>query len=275
MTKLVVASVATKNCYKEFLLLKYSLEQYHSCQWYVSCDAFSHSQIKQFDNVDAKILIDSDDCDHNSSDPTQQENFLKVILTKFDICKIAIEKHGGVLFLDSDMLFVNPLEKKMLELFEIKSLDAILSQHMTNNWKNEAYHGYYNVGMFYLRNVDLIDKWKMMSVNHRSLNMYYEQKPLEFVQRNFITANFPIYYNVGWWRFNERDTLGRLDKLRLYDNIICFGTNKAVNFHLHLLKESQIHYGKFLMDRIFSMLGESGNKKYQALLQKFQDIKSD
>ena len=275
MTPLVVGTVATTNCYKEFLLTKFSLEQYHECQWYVSCDAFTHSQIAHLENVEARPMVASDDCNHNSTDPAQRRTFLEVVLTKFDICKEAIANHGSVLFLDSDMLFVNPLGAQALRVMENEDLDAVLSQHMTNNWQNEAHHGYYNVGMFQLRNTAMIDAWKYLSENHERLGMYYEQKPLEYVQRNFITANFPIYYNIGWWRFNEPQTRSRLDSIALKDNQLFFGDHPAVNFHVHLLKDSQLNYGQFLLDKILPLMRDSDNVKYHALLKKLDELKNE
>ena len=183
MKPIVLSTVATTNCYKEFLLTKYSLEQYHDCVWYVSCDEFTQSKISHFDNVCAEA------------------------------------------------------------------------------------------GMFLLRNVEMVDRWRALSENHKQLNMYYEQKPLEYVQRNYITANFPINYNIGWWRFNETYTRDRLNKVHLRDDQIYFGEKPAVNFHLHLLKDSQMNHGKFLMDKLFQMMSESNNKKYHEFLKCYEEVR--
>jgi|7_EtaG_2_1085326.scaffolds.fasta_scaffold00116_10 hypothetical protein len=275
MSPIVLSTVATRNCYKEFLLTKYSLEQYHDCLWYVSCDDYTHKKISHIDNVEAVAMVDSDECDHNSTNQLMRDTFLKVILTKFDISLKAIKEHGSVLFLDSDMLFVNGFEDRVINIINDRNLDAIISQHMTNNWQNEAHHGYFNVGMFLLRNTEMIDQWRFLSENHKQLNMYYEQKPLEYVQRNYITANFPINYNIGWWRFNESHTRSRLDKVCLKDNKIYFGDKHAVNFHLHLLKDSQINHGKFLMDKIFDLMQHSNNNKYREFLTYFDEVTNE
>ena len=127
--------------------------------------------------------------------------------------------------------------------------------------------------MFLLRNVEMVDRWRALSENHKQLNMYYEQKPLEYVQRNYITANFPINYNIGWWRFNETYTRDRLNKVHLRDDQIYFGEKPAVNFHLHLLKDSQMNHGKFLMDKLFQMMSESNNKKYHEFLKCYEEVR--
>ena len=113
----------------------------------------------------------------------------------------------------------------------------------------------------------MINKWRYLSENHKRLNMYYEQKPLEYVQRNYITANLPIQYNIGWWRFNEASTRNRLEKLSVRDNNIVFGDKNAVNFHVHFFKNSQMSHGQFLVEKIVSLLGNTENNKYREILE--------
>jgi hypothetical protein len=270
---LSVATVATTKTYTEFLLLKYSLEQYHSCSWYVSCDQYVYDKIKDIVNVTPLNLVKTDDCDHNINSVEMQQNFINLVLTKFDACEAGIKDHGYCLFFDSDVIFTNPIEDRVLDLFKNPSLDAIISPHMTNNWANEAKHGYYNVGMFVTKNLNMIKQWRHMSKNHRQLGMYYEQKPLEYVQRSYITANFPIYYNIGWWRFNEEHTKGRLTKLRLEDDKIYFGNNEAVNFHMHTLKNiGYQNFGQFLVDKVFAMMKDSNNTRYKSFLEYYENI---
>jgi len=270
---LSVASVATTKTYTEFLLLKYSLEQYHQCEWYVSCDHYVHEKIKDIPNVNSLCLVKTDNCDHNVESLEMQQNFINLVLTKFDACEAGIKDHGYCLFFDSDIVFTNPIEERVVELFTNTSLDGIVSPHMTNNWANEAHHGYYNVGMFVAKNLKMLNQWKEMSKNHRQLKMYYEQKPLEYIHRSYVTANFPIYYNIGWWRFNEDYTRNRLNKVRLCDDSIYFGNNQAVNFHMHTLKTiGYQNFGQFLVDKVFELMRESTNAKYQDFLGYYEQI---
>ena len=270
---LSVASVATTKTYTEFLLLKYSLEQYHPCSWYISCDQTVHEKIKDIPNVTSLPLVKTDNCDHNINSLELQQNFINLVLTKFDACEKGIEENGYCLFFDSDIIFTNPIEDRVIKLFTNPSLDGIVSPHMTNNWANEAKHGYYNVGMFVAKNLEMLMQWRHMSKNHRQLGMYYEQKPLEYVHRSYVTANFPIYYNIGWWRFNEEHTKNRLEKLRLENESIYFGNNPAVNFHMHTLKNiGYQNFGQFLVDKIFGLMKNSSNQKYHEFMEYYGQI---
>ena len=46
-----VASVVTQKTISEFNLLKFSFEQYHDCQWFLSCDKFAYDTYHDVSNV--------------------------------------------------------------------------------------------------------------------------------------------------------------------------------------------------------------------------------
>jgi len=265
---LPVASVVTDKTICEFDLLKLSLEHYHECQWTISCDAKAYEKYKNNENVHCLPLIETDDCDHNMASPEQKDNWMKVMMTKFDAVEHLINEYGHALFLDSDMIFVGPFENEIVELFQDKNIDVAICQHMTNNWQVEAQHGLYNGGMFHIKSLEFLNTWRNLSKDYKKHNFYFEQQPLEFVQRNFISLNLPINYNIGWWRFNTASTQGRLNLLHLKDDQIYFGTRPAVNFHVHTLREiGYQNFGQFLVDKICQLLRQSESPQYKQLLK--------
>lgn len=278
-----IATVVTERTYKEFLLLKKSAEQYHDVTWYISADQYVYDELRYYKNIQVKKLVSTDDCNHNSTDPKQRKNFIDLVLTKFDICKFAIEEqsisdseYDGVLFLDSDVFFVNPLEEKCLEMMKNKTMDMILSLHMSDNWVNEGIHGLYNVGMFYVRNKEALNLWRHMSENHEKLGMYYEQSPLTFLSRMYWVGLFPINYNISWWRMNEPSTKSRLDALKLVNDRIMFGNHPAVNIHVHTLKTlGVVQHGQFLLDKILQLMQNSTNSDYSEFLRYYETQKKD
>tara|TARA_R100000805_G_C3616391_1_gene118181 strand:- start:1247 stop:2071 length:825 start_codon:yes stop_codon:yes gene_type:complete len=262
-----VASVVTQKTISEFNLLKISFEQYHQCHWFLSCDQSAYDTYNNLPNVTCLNIIETDDCDHNINDEAKKDNWMKVMMTKFDACYESLEKYGQVLFLDSDMVFVNPLEDKILELFDNKNIDAAICQHMTNNWQVESKHGLYNGGMFHIKNKDFLDSWYQLSVDYKKYGFYFEQQPLEFVQRNFVSLNLPINYNIGWWRFNNASTAKRLNQLYIKNNQIWFGNRPAINFHVHTSRHLEYqNFGQFLVDKICSLFNTCDNKNYSDLL---------
>ena len=266
--KISVCSVATTKSLKEFLLLKYSFEQYHEAEWFVATDEFAAKHLDEYDNVHVINKIKTDDCSHGVDDPVKNRLFLELIMTKFDALEAAIEKNGYGLFLDSDIFFTNSLEDRFLKLLTDPDIDAILSPHMTNNLGLETQVGHYNVGFFAVRNKKYLEQHRDMSWKSKEYGMYYEQQPLQFTSYEYMTVNSPIYYNIGWWRFNEDHNARRLQYLTTENNKVCFMGKPAVCFHVHTMKSLDYNnQGKFLVDRVFHLMSTTSNEKYNDLFK--------
>lgn len=263
-----VASVVTQKSLTEFLLLKLSLEQYHTIKWYLSTDHYAAESLKNYSNVNCQTLVKTDDCSHGTNDPVKNRLFLELVMTKFNAIKSAISENGNCLFIDSDIFFTNPIEDRVLDLLNDKRVDAVLSPHMTNNLQLETQVGHFNVGFFGMRNIEYLKLHEAMSWRHKEFGMYYEQQPLQFSSYNFLTVNLPINYNIGWWRFNEPHTHRRLDYLTIKDDKIHFNGLPAICFHVHALKKLDYeNYGKFFMDKVLTLMKQCNNDKYDMLVK--------
>jgi hypothetical protein len=271
-----VCTVVTENCYKEFLLFKTSIERFHECEWYVSCDEFVKDNIEQSETVHAHHLIEDDNCDHVINDKQQNENFTKLILTKFDICTEGLKHHPFVLLIDNDMIFTNPIEDRILKLLADKSVDACVCPHMTDGYGDEKITGYFNCGMVFISNQEFIDHWGTLTSNHKKLGLYYEQKPLELVLKAFVTCNLPMNYNIGWWRFLTPQTEKRMNLFNVQDQKLYFGKLPAVNFHTHTLKSLKYsNQGGFLTDFLFDSMGQCFNMDYRAISERYAELKDE
>jgi len=271
--KISVCSVATTKSLKEFLLLKYSFEQYHEAEWFVATDDYAAKALEKYDNINVINKIETDDCSHGVNDPVKNRLFLELIMTKFDALEAAINKNGYGLFLDSDIFFTNPLENRFLKLLVDTGIDAILSPHMTNNLGLETQVGHYNVGFFAVRNKRYLEQHRAMSWNSKELGMYYEQQPLQFTSYEYLTVNSPIYYNIGWWRFNEKHNVGRLQYLGVENDQLTFMGKPAVCFHVHTMKSLDYNnQGKFLVDRVFKLMSQTNNEKYGQLFTYVEEL---
>lgn len=266
--KISVCSVATEKSLSEFELLKFSFEQYHEAEWFVATDGFAARALSKYDNVHVINKIKTDDCSHGVNDPVKNRLFLELIMTKFDALEAAIDKNGYGLFLDSDIFFTSSLENRFLKLLVDPDIDAILSPHMTNNLGLETQVGHYNVGFFAVRNKRYLEQHRAMSWKSKELGMYYEQQPLQFTSYEYMTVNSPIYYNIGWWRFNEKHNASRLDHLSMENDQVTFMEKPAVCFHVHTMKSLDYNnQGKFLVDKVFSLMSKTNNAKYGELFK--------
>jgi len=250
------------------LLLKFSFEQYHDAEWFVATDDYAAKYLEKFVNVNVINKIKTDDCSHGVNDPVKNRLFLELIMTKFDALEAAIDKNGYGLFLDSDIFFTSSLENRFIKLLVDEDIDAILSPHMTNNLGLETQVGHFNVGFFAVRNKKYLEQHREMSWNSKELGMYYEQQPLQFTSYEYMTVNSPIYYNIGWWRFNEKHNVQRLQHLGVQNNEVCFMGRPAVCFHVHTMKSLDYNnQGKFLVDRVFNLMSKTTNEKYAKLFE--------
>ena len=266
---LVVASVVTQNCLKEFLLTKYSCELFNTCKWYVSCDKDVKDHLHQYDNVKTLVFETEDTVsDHNSQDPQSRKQFLHIILNKFVALEKALEENNYCIFLDSDMLFLNTVDSALIEILNNKTIDFLVSPHYSRDPLNEDKHGFYNVGMFGLKDPANLTQWKYLTENCEKFNLYYEQKPFELILSNFYTLNLPINYNIGWWRFNNQRTRDRLNQLNLVDDEIMFGKLSVINFHFHVFKApGGFNPGQFLVDKVMTLLKSSEKEEYKQILE--------
>jgi lipopolysaccharide biosynthesis glycosyltransferase len=251
---------------QEFKLLDYSLSQYHDVEWFLSTDEYSANALGS--SYNCSVLIRGEEGSHGSPNPEENSKFHETIMTKFDACEAALQKYDSVLFLDSDIFFLNGIDSDVLSLMKNDLIDAILCPHHTENKSNEANVGYYNVGFFVIRNRKLLQEWKDMSTRHKELGMYYEQQPLEYSSKTYTTLSLPINYNIGWWRMNENHTKYRLKSFDISNNTIHFLGQPAICIHAHTFK--RLDYGNQATEMLLMisqlLKANVGNKKNQDLL---------
>jgi len=277
MNKIKCASVVTRKSYKEFLLLKYSMELFHEISWYLSTDKYTYRMLRgEIPEENMLEIIDSDDGTHGSNDPEKNDIHMKMMMTKFDACELALEdSNEGVLFLDSDMIFFNPIEDRIIDILKNKKIDAAVSPHSTENKLVESKVGTYNGGMFIMNSKKLLNEWKELSLKYKENGMYFEQQPLEYAIKNYLTCNLPINYNVGWWRMNEQYTSFRLNTICLSESKINFLGLPLINAHVHSLKKLDYqNYGAFMLNKILHLLQNSKeeNESHKKILDTYASL---
>jgi len=275
--EIVFCTTVTKSYYKEFLLLKYSAEQYHRCRWVVSCDKEIYDKIRYDANVDAILNIHVErEGDHVTGTDEEAKSFNDTTFTKFESCRFSIEKYGYALFLDSDTFFVNPLEERFFGTVENDDIQLMASPHYSDNAVSTTDTGFYNSGMFVIKCEEILDRWQVLSFFQKDLNLYFEQKPLEFIVREHFVVDLPLNYNLGWWRFNSAMVHDRLKYLKLRENKIYIGDYPVVNFHVHMLKELRYgNMGDFLKIKILNLLEKSKNSKYTDLFEYYTTLEGE
>lgn len=261
---LILSCSVTKSHFKEFLLLRYSAELFHDCQWYLSCDEYCYDILsKDFD-----CHCENTEMQNGKVFGNEEEifNFYKVIDGKFAAAKRAIADHGRVLMVDSDIIFTAPLRYES----SLQEEDAILSPHYQWNTEMDKAWGLYNVGFVYIRNIDFLNAWEEET---KSGKYEFEQVPIEIVTRTnkFLLNAFPIGENMGWWRFNNPRSIHRYQSFAKIGDYITFDGNVVGSFHFHTFvscRHSET-FKEIVFGQIFPQT-EYGRK----ILEKYEELKS-
>jgi len=98
---------------------------------------------------------------------------------------------GGVLFCDADICFLGPM-------FSIPTVRLAVSRHIIRA-RDEARFGIYNGGMLWLRDGELVTRWRDACAGSR----FFEQAAIEDVVDSLPPSEvymIPPTENYGWWR---------------------------------------------------------------------------
>ena len=237
--KLSTVSAVTKSCLKDFLLMKKTIEQHHFVEFYLAVDDFCYDYLHEnFQHVKCFKLIKTENADHVSQSPQQQEDFIEIIKAKFTVAKEAFKDSNFIFWCDVDHIFFNPIEKRVLELIDTKAIDAAVTPHHSDGFADEKTVGYYNCGFVLISNPDFLETWEDLFMRHKQLGLYYEQKPLEITTEAYNTLTLPINYNVGWWKFLGPNAQTRWDCITLKNQDLTMFNKPLINFHFHYFRDN-------------------------------------
>ncbi|SHL12859.1 hypothetical protein SAMN05444414_105183 [Roseovarius marisflavi] len=275
---LSLSTIATKKSLSEFLLLKHSIELFHDCQWCVVADSTTESVLRSLDNVSVVEVFSTDDSklSHGVTDVTMKSYHYDLMLAKFSATKAALSENGWAVYLDADMLFVNPIDDYVFRLLKDSDVDAVLTPHYTNDKPNEMRVGIFNAGMFGVSNPEFLEKWHEYCIVHRDKSTYFEQQPIEFIYKIFRCLTLPINYNIGWWRFKDGFSDHRFDYISLDEKggLMFYGL-PAINFHFHLMKPLLYpNNGQRLIQNVIDLMSSSSLQSLKSIVEKYEDLKS-
>lgn len=263
---ITLATVVTKSCLKDFLLMQKSFGLYHEdYRIIVAADRYCYEYLGgNFKNIVVNLCKDLNDGNHVSSDPDAKKSFINVINEKFKIAlDQKISSNNLLLWCDVDHIFVNKIEDDVLH--KSSYFDAALTPHFSDGFADETTVGFFNCGFALISNINFLKTWKRIYDNHETLELYYEQKPLEVCIRSFNTLNLPISYNFGWWKLMSSKYGGNIAKITAGDDIK-WENKPLVNFHFHLFKNDNHHFDKSQLVNYFKQLLLKRNRTEDQIL---------
>jgi hypothetical protein len=148
-----------------------------------------------------------------------------VIALKMDVLEAAIRLHKNSLFLDSDIILLEPLQGP-------NDCQVALSHNLTeckDVGKQSVLDGMFNAGMIWANTTRFTKWWREEYISGHST--FFEQSILNHAPNIFRTGYFDLKHNYGFWR--------GLPKNRLVGS-----------FHCHLDKELDSKFVPYMVDRV-------------------------
>jgi len=261
-----VSTMATENSYKDLQLMLYSLYQFHpDMRVLIVCDKFVSENLR--DSTDLygntvkgwmslnaptmSYLCIETLSQYSGMDRKEMEKkglWLQFMLRKCDGIDYAFRNEGvkNVLFVDSDMVFLNTIENQCGFANDLNDYDIGRSPHH-NKLANQKQFGKYNGGFLWINHHGFTDWWKYKSMVS---SRFYEQASIENADEAFSTFDVPIQYNYGWWRLYECEpgqVSEREKKFRVINGIIMYDNSPLRSIHTHFEEKRFLYTVKFNM----------------------------
>lgn len=259
-----VSTLVTNELADEFLILAKSLELAgNPPPLFVLTDTPTAELIEaEFPNMDIRVSVVLDDySNRNRQNMVDDAVWNEFMLKKTEVIRLALSEFGNTLFVDSDLVFFNPIHHINLD-----QADVALSPHHIVR-KDEVKFGRYNAGYLAVKNEKFLDWWIKATYDH---SKYFEQECLNRAAKSYTVAEIPIQHNFGWWRVNQsgekakRMSLFSTDRKGLY-----YDKKPLVSVHTHIVSKKPVFevYNQFILGH----LRNSGLARHRALYTYIQN----
>lgn len=274
-------TVATGNHGYEAALLMNSIRLHSDKKIYLLTDAFGHQCLEEDipDNVEVTVIPDGfleerrsefpenlgdiwPDCASWGSLWNPAEGSLKM-----DIMSKAIKGSGNTLFLDADVIMVNPVTCNFQH-------PVSLSPHLITEEACQAY-GIYNAGYVYSSDPSFPEFWANA---FRSDSKFLEQECLGRIYKQYDTSLFSEAHNYGLWKSSFSNIDSNKDQLLAELGMsagddIYLNKERMVSFHAHLKpKEAQRHISYNLVRVFYECLIRSSKECHNKLMNFISDV---
>lgn len=216
----------TKNLIHEFLILHKSLQLFNpETKIVVLCDDESAKIILALANPNIIVLNELKKLNY-SAIKLRKKHFLKLVLRKCDVMQYAVDTFGETLFVDTDIVFLNPFKV-------VSDKQLVLSRHHIDNFFEEKY-GKYNVGYLLIRDKSFPEWLKKATLTRSN---YFEQECLNHAEREFDIEVFSMNHNFGWWRLYQYKFPGERYQKFDYGSTIFWNDEPLVSVHVHMCSD--------------------------------------
>ena len=227
-------SLATKECWQEFILMVKTLRRFHNEELIVVGDEVVKSKLIKhniknytfYDLIDdGKTIKWANDAYHNA----------KAVAKKYLPIEKALEKYKNTIFLDADLIIMAPFDEGF------RGDVAATNHHKKDvgpDFDNNL--GRWNSGLLYVKDSFFPEWWKKSIITEST---FTDQQCLNYADLFSITE-MGEHYNVGFWRLKSGET-GKPEKELLKElgikinRNIAIGGKEVKSFHTHLFLQHE------------------------------------
>ena len=227
-------SLATKECWQEFILMVKTLRKFHDEELIVVGDDLVKSKLIKhniknytfYDLIyDEKAIEWTHGAYHNA----------KAVAKKYLPIEKALEKYKNTIFLDADLIIMAPFDEGFYGDI------AAASHHKKESEPNfEEIFGKWNSGLLYIKDSFFSEWWKKSIITESS---FTDQQCLNYAYLFSITE-MGEHYNVGFWRLKPKEA-GKSEKQLLKElgvkinKSLTINGKEIKNFHTHLFLQRE------------------------------------
>ena len=226
--------ICTYNCHHELVGMLLSLSIHHKN---ATVYGLIDSRTKQvLDNITPKIQLNLilqvtlDKYDNKNRQQMVNERIWDEFqMQKANVIKFALETSNDTQFLDSDIVFFNPIN--CID----KSKDIGLSPHYVKK-SNTDEVGYYNGGCLWVKNKNVPDDW----IEFTKTSRYHDQASLEDLAKKYTYQEFGEEINFMPWRIIlVEDPQRVINKFDLKNGMINYNNQPVVYVHTHFCGDNR------------------------------------
>jgi len=187
-------TIATYTCYFEFIGLVYSLSIHHpNAKLYCFLDSKTKEVLERLSvkpKLDIIVKVELDNYSNkNRMTMVKDKIWDEFQMQKANVISYTLQYESDTMFLDSDILFVNPI--KCID----HSKDLGLSPHFTKK-SNTDEVGYYNGGCLWTKNKNVPLDW----IHYTKTSRYHDQASIEDLSKKYSFHEFGKEVNFMPWR---------------------------------------------------------------------------
>lgn len=221
-------TIATYTCHNEFCGLLYSLSLHHPGETiYCMIDTNTKNVL---DNLSLKprlnivTIVSLDKYSNKNRDIMVKEGIWDEFqMQKANVIKYALENDTDTMYVDSDIIFLNPM------CLIDKSKELGVSPHYIRKSDTDKV-GYYNGGCLWTKNKNVPNDW----IEFTKTSRYHDQASIENLVEKYDTQEFGEEVNYTPWRIIlATDANNSKSKIKIENNEITINNKLIVFLHTH------------------------------------------